>query len=989
MALNLASLNGRGLRDSSKCARLLGELRNLCVDVAAVQETHFTCGADIDFVSCPTFHLIAWTDHKLIRVSLRLANRPSLAGYWKFNTSLLEIRDFRDRLESLIQQALVGAVTGNRWWVSLKHRIRDFATKYGGQLNLDRTAEGKSIDDRLSRAVAGGDSLGVELARRDLERESSECYKGSVVRSRLKRVLNEAVKSNATAREEEVRRFPDRCIASVKTPDGRLLQSGREIRDAFREHFRDRFARCTDLPLREFRSYLADFPRLGAAEAASCEGVVTECEVRDALMQVGLNKSPGLDGLPYEVYLRMSHMFVPILTDMFNHWFAQGAIPGSVTKGVITLLKKGGRHVWEGLDDYKPITLLNTELKILARVLANRLQLVISDLISLEQTFAVKGRSIQDNLHLIREVLEGIKDDTESALISLDQSKAFDRVDHRFLASVLETARFKPEFRRWISMMYHNPQAVVQVNRRRSGVIAIERSVQQGCPLSPLLYVPALEPLLRRRRDEGTSPALRGIPFVGRLAARVSVFADDVTVFVSRLQDIEAVKEAVVEYERIAGAKVNFDKSEGLRLGAWRGSNTLPGPFHWSDGPIRILGVWFGPDLQLERNWSEVHAKVNAQVGIWLSRRLSLKSRAEACAAYVFPLILYRLAVLPLPKAHRMALQRSLSRLVWGGERPMVRRQVCIQRTRNGGLGMPDLESHWLAERLAYLGRVLTGDSVWRRKASRTFPRLNSDPKAEGRRRSLGEALFVRECRKALRNLLGSSDLSWPRKELYRELVVGSASDPLSERRGWTAEEIRSHWNWAPGSSFLNNSEFSLTWWLVRNALSLRGLNFKVGLADMPDCPRCSSGLEETAEHAFYYCERVRPFWDHVGEWTARIEPKQLVLLDVGYVIDNVLPPFHGEKRVVFLTILAEARMVIWTTRNKGLYDDANFSHRDLVLYFRHQLRVKIRCDRKRLDHITFSKRWVTAASLVVRKGAMLESSFPPLPVHGVYGTGP
>ena len=320
MALNLASLNVRGLRDSSKCAHLFAELKNLGVDVAAVQETHFTCDADcrvlesdfnvfsaygscisagvsllvgrsldadvdvvfagnggrlvvadvavksfkfrlvtvyapnivvervsffrrlalflddtkrlvlmgdwnaildpkidkvgrgarrvsgcesslaglmtrhdlvdrfrldhpgremwtwldsspsakgsyldrvlvrradIDFVSCPTFHLTAWTDHKLVRVSLRLANRPRLAGYWKFNTSLLEIRDFQDRLESLIQRALVGAVTGNRWWGSLKHRIRDFATKYGRQLNLDRTKEAKSIDDRLSRAVGG------------------------------------------------------------------------------------------------------------------------------------------------------------------------------------------------------------------------------------------------------------------------------------------------------------------------------------------------------------------------------------------------------------------------------------------------------------------------------------------------------------------------------------------------------------------------------------------------------------------------------------------------------------------------------------------------------------------------------------------------------------------------------------------------------------------------------------------------------------------
>ena len=44
-------------------------------------------------------------------------------------------------------------------------------------------------------------------------------------------------------------------------------------------------------------------------------------------------------------------MFVPIRTDMFNHWFAQGAIPGSIIKGVIMLLKKGGRHVWEDLDD--------------------------------------------------------------------------------------------------------------------------------------------------------------------------------------------------------------------------------------------------------------------------------------------------------------------------------------------------------------------------------------------------------------------------------------------------------------------------------------------------------------------------------------------------------------------------------------------------------------------------------------------------------------
>ena len=252
----------------------------------------------------------------------------------------------------------------------------------------------------------------------------------------------------------------------------------------------------------------------------------------------------------------------------------------------------------------------------------------------------MKGRSIQDNLHLIREVLEGIEDDTEATLISLDQSKTFDWIEHRYLASVWETARFQPEFCRWISMMYHNSQAVMQVNGKRSRAFAIKGSVRQGGPLSLLLYVPALEPLLRRLRDEGENPALRDISLDGPLTPRLSAFADYISVFVSRRLDIKAAKKVVGEYEWIAGAKVNFDKSEGLRLDAWRGSNTLPGPFRWSDGPVCILGLWFGFDLQLERNWSEVQAKVDAQMRTWLSKRLSLKGRTEACAVYVFPLIL-------------------------------------------------------------------------------------------------------------------------------------------------------------------------------------------------------------------------------------------------------------------------------------------------------------------------------------------------------------
>ena len=57
---------------------------------------------------------------------------------------------------------------------------------------------------------------------------------------------------------------------------------------------------------------------------------------------------------------------------------------------------------------------------------------------------------------------------------------------------------------------------------------------------------------------------------------------------------------------------------------------------------------------------------------------------------------------------------------------------------------------------------------------------------------------------------------------------------------------------------------------------------YRACMADMPDCPRCGNDREETALHAFYYCERVRLFGSHVEEWTTRISPRELVLLDVG-----------------------------------------------------------------------------------------------------------
>ena len=92
------------------------------------------------------------------------------------------------------------------------------------------------------------------------------------------------------------------------------------------------------------------------------------------------DKSPGLDGLPYELYVQMPDLFGDLLADVYCNWQQNGRIPSPVSRGVVVLLRKDpnkGDHI----DNFRPVTLLNTDYKILAKVLAKRLALVVGRLV--------------------------------------------------------------------------------------------------------------------------------------------------------------------------------------------------------------------------------------------------------------------------------------------------------------------------------------------------------------------------------------------------------------------------------------------------------------------------------------------------------------------------------------------------------------------------------------------------------------------------------
>ena len=211
----------------------------------------------------------------------------------------------------------------------------------------------------------------------------------------------------------------------------------------------------------------------------------------------------------------------------------------------------------------------------------------------------------------------------------------------------------------------------MEVNGVRSKPFILSRSIRQGCPLLPLLYILALEPFLCKLR---ANPVLHGLTLPdATTTARYTAYADDVTLLVTSSAEVEEVSKEIGRYETVTGARINREKSVGLRLGSWKGC-ALPGPFSWTDGSCKILGVWFGPDLQLEKNWSEVLEKVVATIGIWSRRGLYLKSRVEVCSSHIYPLVLYRLSVLPLLSTVLVEQERTLFWFVWKKRAPSVRR---------------------------------------------------------------------------------------------------------------------------------------------------------------------------------------------------------------------------------------------------------------------------------------------------------------------------
>ena len=418
----------------------------------------------------------------------------------------------------------------------------------------------------------------------------------------------------------EKQRYNNKIMHTLLTEDGKLVETQDEIlkettifyKRLYKSEKTDILAQ--DFLLNNIKKTLTDDDR------DSIEGEITLDEIFNAIKSLANENSPGCDGLTAEFYQTFISVIGNDLVDVINDRFHRGGGGGgggelSITmrRGVIVLIWKGNDK--RLLKNWRPISLINCDYKIITKVLATRIRDILPKIIHPNQKCGIKGRSIHDGAALIRDLIHYVNNNNlPGVIISLDQTKAYDRVEWDFLLKVLHKFNFGPNFINMIKTCYTNIESCVKVNGYTSIYFNLSRGIRQGCPIRTLLYILVAETLAEAVRVESE---IKGIKLPDGLVSKWMGYSDDGNATLSDFKSVEKLFVLLEIYERASGAKVNLQKTQGFLMGKLRYEKDTPLDIRWTNETIKVLGFYFGNIDVSKDNWEPIIAKIKLLLNIW------------------------------------------------------------------------------------------------------------------------------------------------------------------------------------------------------------------------------------------------------------------------------------------------------------------------------------------------------------------------------------
>ena len=346
----------------------------------------------------------------------------------------------------------------------------------------------------------------------------------------------------------------ERKLIHTLNYDGRTITDQKSILEAQKDFYQNLYDKNT-LSETTYNFFPDDYSnKLEEESKLICEGLLTAEECKKALKEMQNNKSPGSDGITVEFFKIFWNDIEKYYVESINYSYQIGELTTLQKQGLITLLPKKDKNL-KNLANWRPITLLNVDYKIATKAIANRIKKILPHIIHNSQTGFVAGRYIGENIRLLFDIID-YTDENEipGLLFFTDFEKAFDSIDHEYLFKTLQFLNFGPSLLQWVKTFYYNTNSSIYNNGYFSSFFNIKRGVRQGCPLSPYLFIIAIEILsyaIRKNKD------IIGIEIEG-VEIKNTVFADDATMVLNGTEKtVRNVINVIEEFSKISGLKLN------------------------------------------------------------------------------------------------------------------------------------------------------------------------------------------------------------------------------------------------------------------------------------------------------------------------------------------------------------------------------------------------------------------------------------------------
>ena len=517
------------------------------------------------------------TDHAAIDLCVSdIRDELKGPGMWKMNVSLLNDENYlKDLEQSLPKWKQEGEELSNKrgLWDWIKYNIRMHAIRYSKEKAKQRNEEEKELQNKYEIATKL-----YENDPNDINRARVDDIKGKMEMLYVKKT--EGIIIRARARWHEHGEKSSKYFLNlekrnhVKKHIRKLLINGSITTDPFsilseqKLFYNNLYKTRTDdnvdnENIKKFLNKLT-IPQLSEEMKQSCEGAITMEECKSSLESFQNNKSPGNDGIPIEFYKTCWNLICDPFMDCAIESFEKEEMSNSQKQAVITLIEKTGKDRTL-LENWRPISLLNVDAKIISKVIANRIRNVLPNIIYHNQTGYVKDRFIGETIRSILDVMEFTKkENLPGLLIFIDFQKAFDTLEWNFLSQCLSFFNFGPDFMRWIRTFYKHIQSCVINNGLSSDYFYLTRGVRQGDPLSPYLFLLAVETLAIAVRENS---GIKGITIEGE-ETKLLQYADDTTAVLSDTVSARALFKLLDLFGNLSGLRVNSSKTEGMWIGS-------------------------------------------------------------------------------------------------------------------------------------------------------------------------------------------------------------------------------------------------------------------------------------------------------------------------------------------------------------------------------------------------------------------------------------